>query len=70
MSSYIMRETAKRVLHLLQRVDNGYVLTEDEQQNLKKISAADFSEFGLERLPNSIGALSPMLPLFNTNHFL
>ena len=31
MSSYIMRETAKRVLHLLQRVDNGYVWTEDKK---------------------------------------
>ena len=69
MSSYIMRETAKRVLHLLQRVDNGYVLTEDEQQNLKKISVADFSEFGLERLPNSIGALSQLAVLdVSDNH--
>ena len=70
MSSYIMRETAKRVLHLLQRVDNGYVLTEDEQQNLKKISVADFSEFGLERLPNSIGALSQLAVLDVSNNHL
>lgn len=65
-----MRETAKRVLHLLQRVDNGYVLTEDEQRNLKKISAADFSEFGLERLPNSIGALSQLAVLDVSNNHL
>jgi small GTP-binding protein len=65
-----MRETAKRVLHLLQRVDNGYVLTEDEQQNLKKISVADFSEFGLERLPNSIGALSQLAVLDVSNNHL
>ena len=46
MSSYIMRETAKRVLHLLQRVDNGYVLTEDEQRNLKKSLQQIFRNLG------------------------
>lgn len=47
MSSYIIIGiTAKPVLNLLQRVDDGYVLTEDELWNLKKISKAFFQNIG------------------------
>ena len=49
MDSYIIRETAKTVLNLLQRVDDGYVLTEDELRSLEKISVVDFSDLGLEK---------------------
>ena len=51
-------EEVKRLLDLLWRMDGGYILTEEEQQHLKDISSINFSQFGVEKLPNSIGELS------------
>lgn len=63
MNSYVTREMAQKVLDLLWRVDDGYVLTEDERRDLKKISVANFSSLALEKLPESIGKLSQLTQL-------
>ena len=54
----ITAKEVKRLLDLLWRMDGGYILTEEEQQHLKDISSINFSQFGVEKLPNSIGELS------------
>ena len=64
MDSYITQETFQKVLHLLQRMDDGYVLTEDELRNLEKISVVNFSDLGLEKLPESIDKLSQLTELY------
>jgi len=64
MGYHIRQETAKKVLELLRRVDDGYALTEDELWILKKISVVDFSGLGLEKLPKSIGKLSQLTMLY------
>ena len=63
MSFNIKQETDERVLYLLQRADDGYVLTEDELRNLEEIYVADFSGLELENLPKSIGKLSQLTQL-------
>ena len=54
MDSYIIHETAQEVIDLLQRVDDGYILTGREQRNLNRITVANFSKLKLEKLPESI----------------
>lgn len=70
MNSFIMQETAKTALDLLRRVDDGYVLTDDELWNLEKISVANFSGLEIEKLPESIDKLSQLTRLDVTENHL
>ena len=63
MDSYIIHETAQEVIDLLQRVDDGYILTGREQRNLNRITVANFSKLKLEKLPESISSLSQLTQL-------
>lgn len=63
MLSYAGRGTAQKVLDLLRRVDDGYVLTEGALQNMKKIRVLNFSDFKINKLPESIGMLPKLLDL-------
>lgn len=56
-------KTARDVLELLQRIDNGDTLTEDELQNLNRITTADFSRLQLTSLPESICELTQLTEL-------
>lgn len=64
MNFYTVLETDKYVLKLLQCIDNGYMLTENELQELSKISELNFSNFQLTNLPDSIGKLSSLTRLY------
>lgn len=63
MGPNITGEDANRLLELLWRVDDGYILTEEEREDLKNISSLSLLSFGLEKLPNSIGELSQLREL-------
>lgn len=64
----IIGEKANRLLDLLWRIDDGYILTEEERQHLKDISSVQSLQLGVEKLPDSIGELSQVkeLNIFNS----
>lgn len=68
MKSYIKGEDARVVLTLLQRIDDGYIPTDKELRDMKKIHMATFSDFELTSLPESIDNLSNLthLSVFTT----
>ena len=63
MDIYIGREKGKTMLKLLQRIEEGYIPTENELQAMKTIHVADFSSLVLTSLPESIGMLSQLTEL-------
>lgn len=63
MGLHIVGEEAERLLDLLWRMDDGYILTEKERQYLENISSANFFTLEVGKLPNSIGTLSRLTEL-------
>lgn len=63
MDSHIKHKEARYVLELLQRIDDGEALTEAKLRDLGKIRSADFSNFELTKLPDSIDRLSGLTEL-------
>lgn len=57
------RSNSEDVLHLLQRVDKGYRLTEEETTKLLSVTALDLWDQQISRLPKSIGYLSNLKAL-------
>lgn len=63
MESYVRGEDAKKLLELLQRIDDGYVPNKKEVQDMKRVIIAEFSDLNLTKLPDSIDRLSQLLIL-------
>lgn len=59
----LKQKTGNDLLDLLQCVDDGYMLTEDELQFLRDIRVADFSDLDLSSLPESMSKLSNLTEL-------
>lgn len=70
MKSIIKGKNAKDVLALLYRIEDGYLPTEQELQDMSKIRVVDFSGFKLTSLPESIANLSQCIELDASNNFL
>lgn len=63
MELLINGESAKTLLKFLQRIEGGYIPTEDEVRNMNKIHVVDFSNFKLTSLPDSIEKLTQLIEL-------
>lgn len=70
MKSYMRDEDAKELLEFLQRIDDGYVPTEKEVQDMNEIRVVNFFGMNLTNLPDSIGRLSQLTVLRTHNNLL
>lgn len=66
----IAAKSAKALLKLLQKMDNGYKPNPKQWRYLRAINAIDFSAQNLTRLPNSISCLSSLTTLDVSNNQL